>query len=141
MIIPHELYLDTIEFIKSNISAIKAADNYIFFKDHGSHSKEAHMDANYTRKIFRQAVRKAGLDSTYGYADESMRKIRPRALHRLTTHSLRHYAITRFSRASNGNVVLTSRYARHANPSTTMRYIGKDQAELYRGIELAFDTT
>ncbi|MCL5419903.1 MAG: tyrosine-type recombinase/integrase [Candidatus Marsarchaeota archaeon] len=75
MIIPHELYLDTIEFIKSNMDAIKSSDEYLFFKDHGSHSKEVHIDVNYTRKIFRQAVLKAGLDSTYAYADETTRKI------------------------------------------------------------------
>ena len=75
MIIPHESYLDTIEFIKSNMDAIKSSDEYLFFKDHGSHSKEVHIDVNYTRKIFRQAVLKAGLDSTYAYADETTRKI------------------------------------------------------------------
>ena len=138
MIIPHESYLDTIEFIKLNISTIKISDNYIFFKGHGGHSTEVHIDANYTRKIFKQVILKAGLDSTYAYADETTRKIRPRALHRLTTHSLRHYAITRSSGSSNGNIVLTSRYSRHSNPSTTIRHVSKDQAELYRGIELAF---
>ena len=53
MINPHELYLDTIEFIKSNISAIKESGSHIFFKGHCSHNKEDHIDANYTRKIFR----------------------------------------------------------------------------------------
>jgi integrase len=68
-----------------------------------------------------------------------MRKERPRALHRLTTHSLRHYAITRFTKATNGNVVLASRFARHSNPSITMRYISKDKKELYENIEDAFN--
>ena len=31
--------------------------------------------------------------------------------HRLTTHSLRHYTITSFAKHTNGNLVLTSRFA------------------------------
>jgi integrase len=56
----------------------------------------------------------------------------------LTTHSLRHYAITSFAKQTNGNLVLTSRFARHSNPSTTMTYITIRKEELYKEIDNAF---
>ena len=61
-----------------------------------------------------------------------------RHLHRLTTHSLRHYAITRFAKGCNGNLVLTSRFARHHEPNTTMTYIAKDKDELYGHMDRVF---
>lgn len=42
---------------------------------------------------------------------------RPRRLPKLTIHSLRHYTIIRFAKQANGNLILTSRFARHRNPS------------------------
>jgi len=90
------------------------------------------------RKVFRETIQKANLESVYGYSDETMRKERPRALHRLTTHSLRHYAITKFAKSTNGNLVLASRFARHTNPSVTMRYISRDKEQLYKEIDAAF---
>ena len=139
MLIPSELFKETLSFIGQHETEIKQAKGSLLFKDHGSHNKEPFIDSNYTRKIFRQAIQKSNLESVYGYSDETMRKERPRALHRLTTHCLRHYAITRFSKATNGNVVLVSRFARHSNPPITMRYISKDKTELYENIEFAFD--
>ena len=139
MLIPSELFKETLTFTSQHEVEIKQANGYLFFKDHGSHNKEPFIDSNYVRKIFRITIQKSNLESVYGYSDETTRKERPRALHRLTTHSLRHYAITRFSKATNGNVVLVSRFARHSNPSITMRYISKDKTELYENIEFAFD--
>ena len=95
-------------------------------------------EQNYARKVFREIIKESGLDATYGESDESLYHRKERTLHRLTTHSLRHYAITKFAKSTNGNVVLASRFARHANPSTTMRYISKDNEELYREIDAAF---
>ncbi|MFP3949498.1 MAG: hypothetical protein ACLFUZ_00180 [Candidatus Micrarchaeia archaeon] len=59
---------------------------------------------------------------------------------RLTTHSLRHYAITNHSKKNNGNVVLVNKFARHRRLQTTMVYIYTNKEELYRSIERAQDT-
>ena len=77
---------------------------------------------------------RTGLDEVYDISEESNGRT-ARQLHRLTTHSLRHYAITRFARSTNGNVVLASRFARHRNMSTTSRYISTDKKELYEVID------
>ncbi len=46
--------------------------------------------------------------------------------------------MTRFAKSTNGNVVLASRFDRHSNPSTTMRYIAKDNGGSYKNIDFAF---
>jgi integrase len=138
--IPAELFQETRLFVSEHIEEIKAAQGYIFFKDNdNNHNKALHIDVNYARKVFRETIRAAGLDDSYGYSEETDENRKERRLHRLTTHSLRHYAITRFAKSTNGNVVLSCRFARHADPSTTMRYIAKDKEELFRNIDMVFE--
>jgi integrase len=85
-------------------------------------------------------VNLANIDQVYDISEESNART-PRRLHRLTTHSLRHYAITSFSKQTNGNLVLTSRFARHADPSTTMIYISTKKEELYKELDnMAMDS-
>ena len=139
LLIPLDLFKETIEYIAKNEASIKASNGYVFFKDNGNnHNGLHHVEVNYVRKVFRDALKLAALDEFYGYSEETDPTKATRRLYRLSTHSLRHYAITKFAKSTNGNVVLTSRFARHANPSTTMRYISKDNEELYKEIENAF---
>ena len=94
------------------------------------------LEKNYVRKVFRGYVRAAKLDEVYDQSEESYRRT-PRRPHRLTTHSLRHYTITSFARQSNGNVVLSSRFERHSDPSTTITYINTRKDELYKAVDEA----
>ncbi len=135
MIIPAPLFADTVTFIGKYTAQIEQAGGYIFFKGGASSRHELFLGPNYVRTAFRRYVVKAGLDFTYDISDESIEGREVRSLHRLTTHSLRHYAITNFAKTTNGNVVLTSRFARHASPETTMTYIHTSKEELYDGIE------
>ena len=139
IIIPLDLFKETVEFMNKHQAEIKAAEGYIFYKENDNgHTGLPYINLNYVRNVFREVVQQAGLDQTYATSEEAYSTHRPRPLHRLTTHSLRHYAITRFAKSTNGNIVLASRFARHASPSTTMRYIAKDKDELYRNIDFAF---
>ena len=90
------------------------------------------------RDRFRCYVIKAGLDQTHDTSNESIQGRPARSLHRLTTHSLMHYAITSFAKQTNGDLVLTSRFARHSDPSTTMTYISARKEELYKEIDSTF---
>ena len=138
LLIPFELFKETTEFITRHIDEIKAANGYVFFKHENNTSNSfPYIDANYVRNVFVAARKKSGLDSVYDYSEENPGR-KQRALHRLTTHSLRHYAITHFAKSTNGNIVLASRFARHAKPETTMCYIAKDHEQLYKEIDLAF---
>ena len=142
LIIPLDLFKETVDFVNLNIKAVQASKGFIFFKENdNNHNKIPHVDLNYVRKVFREAVRIASLNQVYDYSEETTTTHKERPLYRLTTHSLRHYAITHFAKSTNGNVVLSSRFARHASPTTTMRYIAKDNEELYKNIDYAFTTS
>ncbi len=134
LLIPAPLFKQTMEFIKVNMVHIEQAKGYIFFKDCASANSAVYLDVNYVRNRFRHYVKLADVDQVYDISEESASRT-PRRLHRLTTHSLRHYAITSFSKQTNGNVVLTSRFARHASPETTMIYISTKKEELYKELD------
>ena len=138
MLIPVPLFRQTLEFINRNEKAIMQAGGFVFFAEKGHSLRgEPYLEKNYVRKVFREYVQAAKLDEVYDQSEESYGRT-PRRLHRLTTHSLRHYAITSFARQSNGNVVLSSRFARHSDPSTTMTYINTRKDELYRAVDETF---
>ena len=138
MLIPVPLFRQTVEFINRNEKEIAQAGGFVFFAEIG-HSLRSNpfLEKNYVRKVFREYVRAAKLDEVHDQSEESYGRT-PRQLHRLTTDSLRHYAITSFARQSNGNVVLSSRFARHSDPSTTMTYINTRKDELYKAVDEAF---
>jgi integrase len=139
--IPMELFNETKQYVNEHLPEIEAAGGHIFFKENdNNHNNVPHIDVHYVRRVFRETIRKTGMDQIYDYSEENFPGKASRGLHRLTTHSLRHYAITRFAKATNGNLVLTSRFARHSAPSTTMRYIAKDNEQLYSEIDNAFST-
>ena len=139
LLIPMDLFRELIGFINNNAAQIKTANGHVFFKENDyNENKILHVEQNYVRKVFRETVQKCGFDTVYGYSEEGFSNKKERSLHRLTTHSLRHYAVTKFAKSTNGNIVLTSRFARHLSPTTTMRYVAKDKEDLYRSIEFVF---
>ena len=138
VLIPMPLFRQTIEFINRNEKEITQAGGFVFFAELGHSLRgEPFLKKNYVRKVFREYVQAAKLDEVYDQSEESYGRT-PRRLHRLTTHSLRHYAITSFARQSNGNVVLSSMFARHSDPSTTMAYINTRKDGLYKVVDEAF---
>ena len=142
LLIPAPLFKETLDFIKANTGAIEKADGYLFFKEEGkSHKTCQYVDEGYVRNQFREYIQKAKLDEVYDQSDESRPERVPRTLHRLTTHSLRHYAITHFAEQNNGNVLLTSKFARHIKTETTMTYIHLNKKALYAGIDGAFSVS
>ena len=138
LLIPAPLFQATLDFISSNTKAIERAEGCIFFKEEGkSRTKEPFVTENYVRNRFRYYAEKAGLSEVYDQSDELKDRV-PRTLHNLTAHSLRHFAITKFAEQTNGNVFLTSKFARHTKPATTMIYISTNKKALYDGIDGAF---
>ena len=139
LLIPMPLFKETVDFISKHKAEIEKAQGYLFYADKlRTKRPEPYLEQNYVRRRFREYVRMTGLDEVYDTSDESSPERSVRQLHRLTTHSLRHYAITSFARQTNGNLVLTSRFARHSDPSTTMTYISTRKEELYKQIDNAF---
>jgi integrase len=139
LLIPMPLFKETVAFVSKHRAEIGAARGFLFYKDKSCDMRlEPFLEQNYVRNRFRAYVRMAGLDEVYDTSDETSPDRGVRHLHRFTTHSLRHYAITSFAKQTNGNVVLTSRFARHADPSTTMTYISTRKDELYNEIDNTF---
>ena len=123
MLIPVPLFRQTVEFINRNEREITQAGGFVFFAELGHILRgEPFLEKSYVWKVFREYVRAAKLDEVYNQSEESNSKARK--LHLLTTHSLRHYAITRF--------------ARHSDPSTTMTYINIRKEELYNAVDDTF---
>lgn len=141
LLMPMGLFDETREFMEQHKEEIDAADGYLFFKDYNKDARqEQFIESNYVRKLFRSYVIEAGLDETYDVSEETKGRA-VRQLHRLTTHSLRHYAISHFAKETNGNLILASKFARHLKPETTTIYIHTEKEELYRQIEKAFSGT
>lgn len=135
LIIPLALFNELLDYVRTNAKDIEQANGYLFYPDSSKTARKGtFIEQNYVRNRFREYVAKAGLDEVYGASDESKGRA-VRRLHRLTSHSLRHFSITAFSRQTNGNLILTSKFARHLAPSTTMTYINTDKTELYSVIE------
>jgi integrase len=133
LLIPDKLFESTLEYIAAYEQDIALAKGFVFFSLRNGNRKpgtEPHLTSTTVRSYLMEVTKKAGLDEFYAY--RYGKKAHP--LRRLTTHSLRHFAITRFSRRNNGNVVLASRFARHTNMQTTMTYIHTEKEELYRSI-------
>lgn len=141
LLLPQFLYDETLEYIKAHTHEIDDSLGYIFYPNREkSHNKKPYINLNYVRRIFRYYTSLAGLDEIYDTSEESLATRPKRELHRLTTHSLRHFGITHFSKAVNGNIILTNRFARHSKESiaVTMGYINTSKEELYGAIEKAF---
>ncbi len=107
---------------------------YISFKDRNSSSKPPYLKMDYARSRFRHYIELAYIDQVYDISDESYQSHVPRRLHRLTTHIPRHYAITSFSKQTNGNIVLTRKFARHSKSDTTITDINIRKEGPYVGL-------
>jgi integrase len=132
--LPPQLFEQAVRYISDYETDIVKRKGYLFWAERYPKSNDCpYVSSNYARNVLRQTVEKLNLDESYGMSGGPV----PKLLHRLTTHSLRHYAVTNFSKKNNGNVVLTSKFARHRKLETTMIYIHTEKEELYRSIAMA----
>jgi len=95
----------------------RCKDGYLFFASYKNNSKNMHIKGSSIRIRFSQIRRKLGLTQIY------YRKKDGKLLYRVSPHTLRHYAIWRYYKAS-GNCVITARdIIGHVKVETTARYI------------------
>ena len=138
LIIPLGLFQQTQAYVEGHNTEIDRANGYLFFKDSNEELRsEPYLESNYARKVFCDYRHKANLDEVYDTSEESVEGRGTRRLHLLTTHSLRHHAITTFYNQTK-NWLMTSKFARHLAPSTTTTYIHTDKDELYAQIDKVF---
>jgi hypothetical protein len=66
LIIPLDLFKETVEFMNKHSPEIKKAEGYIFYKENDyGHTGELHVNLNYVRNIFREIIPTACLNQTY----------------------------------------------------------------------------
>lgn len=93
------------------------------------------VSAALAAKRFSQARARAGLDMVYAPRDGEGKQAGQ--LRRLSSHSLRHYFITKVHNTT-GNLRAAQLLARHTNIGTTQRYIHIDEKELREAVEESF---
>lgn len=132
--IPLQLFEQTVQYISDYEDAITKSDGCLFWAERYLVSnKHPYISKDYVRNVFRRTIEKLKMNETYGLSEGD----HPHRLHRLTTHSLRHYAVTNFSKKNNGNVVLTSKFARHSRIETPTTYVHTGKEELSQSIAMA----
>ncbi|MFA5091298.1 MAG: site-specific integrase [Candidatus Paceibacterota bacterium] len=138
LLIPEKLFDTTLHYIGAYEKEIAMSKGYLFFSfTEGRRTKatDPHITTHTARSIFTDIIKTAKLEEIYGYSKAN----HPKPLYRLSPHSLRHYAITNFSKKNSGNVILASKFARHSNIQVTMTYIYTKKEELYASIERVND--
>jgi integrase len=136
LLIPIKLFDRTVKYIDQFQEEIAKAKGFLFFsftKGRRTKDTEPRITTETAGSYFQRYIKKAKLEEIYGYSSSPI----PRPLYRLTPHSLRHYSITNFCRANNGNIMLAAKFARHQKAATTMIYLHTDKDELYQSIERA----
>jgi len=117
---------------------IEEHDGFLFFSEIEGRQ---HISKNWLPKIFREVAKIAKLDDIYGIADDLnnyKREGKPdRKLYRLTTHSLRHYFITKVY-ANCKDPLKTQKLARHCEFKSTETYIHLNQDDLDKTIQKVF---
>jgi len=119
--------------------SIEKKQGFVFF----SRNPTLHRDSispNHLRNKFREICRRAHLDSWYCESDDTNPDYnkKPRKLHRLTTHSLRHYYITRVYQSTLDPIV-TKKLARHQDLGSTQIYINTSKEALEEGMKKTFE--
>lgn len=103
-------------------------DGFILFSDSG----RKNLSPNWLRNEFREVCYLADLNEFYDYCKKG------RKLHRLTTHSLRHYFITYVYKKSK-DPIHTQRLARHREFKSTQTYIHASQEDIDATMREVFD--
>jgi len=116
---------------------ILANNGYILFSDNKlkANQSQLHISPHWLRNEFRSICFLAGLNENYGISDETRKGKRQRKLYRLTTHSLRHYFITKVYKNCK-NPLHTQKLARHQDFKSTQNYIHINQEEVDKVLKI-----
>jgi len=100
-----------------------------------------HISTDAMRNFFRKYLKKTGLDDVYveiyATGKQCSGGAKSRKLHRLSTHSLRHYYVTKIYKETL-NPIVTQKCARHRNFKSTSCYINLDSKDADEALDKAF---
>lgn len=127
------------DWVRMHENQIKECDNYLFFSND---TARKHISKDWLRKEFRITREKAGLSDSYGVAEDinnpNKWKIGERKLYRLSTHSLRHYFISKVY-SDCKDPIKTQKLARHLDFKSTQNYIHIKQEEVDNALKEVFE--
>jgi integrase len=139
LFMPIEVRKLLLNWVRRYTNEIKAQGGYILFSSNPV-QKRQNISPNWLRREFRDTCMLCNLDEWYEYAEDEKNPqlLKNRKLHRLTTHSLRHYFITKCYNHCK-NPILTQKLARHTDYRSTQVYINVDYEKMGRIIEDVFE--
>jgi len=122
-LIPLELFNRLIAWIDLNKLQIRKSGGYVWFSEGNCQKKRqcSHNTKDYLRKVFKEAVKRAGLDSIYAKSKDG------NPLYRIATHSMRKTGITMMSRALNGDLFKLMAYSGHKDMKSLQSYVHVDK--------------
>ncbi|PIO05431.1 hypothetical protein COT47_04895, partial [Candidatus Woesearchaeota archaeon CG08_land_8_20_14_0_20_43_7] len=126
------------DWVRIHAKRIEESDGYVLYSDNPT-SKRLNISPNWLRNEFRMVCHICNLNEWYDHADDTRnpRIDGKRRLHRLTTHSLRHYFVTKCYNHTK-NPMVTQKLARHRNFRSTQTYINVDLEKLGQVVQDVF---
>src|SRR3989338_730148 len=139
MFMPSRVRKFLLTWVQKHQNKIEEKGGFVLFSDN-PWQKRDHISQHWLRNEFRECCLLTNLDEWYDYADDQKnpRQKGPRKLHRLTTHSLRHYFITKVYNHCK-NPILTQKLARHTDLQSTQTYININLEKLGTIVDEVFE--
>ncbi|MFH1916778.1 MAG: site-specific integrase [Nanoarchaeota archaeon] len=131
-----EIYQPLKTWVDLHLNAIQAHSGHILYSE-SDWNREEHISPHWLRNTFRDVCVLSGMNENYGRSEESYVK-QSRKLYRLTTHSLRHYFITRVYKGTKDPIV-AQKLARHTSIKSTQVYIHSSQNDLDMSMDKVFE--
>jgi integrase len=136
-----EIYNLLKDFVVEHKEKIAEHAGYLLFSDNPT-MQRLHIVPGYLRHKFREICNRCEFMDFYDFADDYQNPIanqykKGRKLYRLTTHSLRHYFVTKVYNSTK-DPVTTSKLARHVDLKTTQTYIHSSRDLQDAGMKKAF---
>lgn len=124
MPMPPKLHNALTEYLAVEGENVKRHGGFILYNNRLFRpNQEPHLTTGYLRRIFKEYIEKAGLGDYYMEIKSSgLQPGKTRRLHRLSTHSLRHYFGAQTYKCSR-DIVLVSKLMDHSRIDVTMTYL------------------
>ena len=141
LFMPKPVRIQLLTWVQKYSKEIEKSGGFIFYNE-SNKNKRPHASPDWLRNEFRRTCILANLNEWYDYAEDGKNPIQKdegsRKLHRFSTHSLRHYFITKCYGHCK-NPMLTQKLARHQDFRNTQRYINVNYEKLGKVIEDVFE--